>query len=652
MIKKASSAVIFLFVLTLFPVSASAGVPDWLRSAAQQPAKKYADDVDAVVLLDNQETTVKDNGEIVVHGIIVYRILRPEGKEVARYSAPYDKETKLNYLRGWSITAKGQEYEAKDKDAFEHSATTYEIYSDMKERILPVPGAEIGTVVGFEYEQKKRPYIFQSHWSFQYGLPVEHTRYELRLPSGWEYRADWINHPEITPQDRGGSYVWELNDVPRIEREYHRPPQGALAGSMVITFFSEKIRSQTYKSWHDFGIWYAQLAAGTREATPAMQQKVLEIAPADLPVLERITKLAHFAQQDIRYAEISIGIGGYRPHTAGETFTHRYGDCKDKATLLVTMLSQLNVKSYWLLVRTDRGIYTEKTPPMASFDHMILAIQLPDANFSRPLPAIYEHPKLGRLLIFDPTNDLVPFGELPYYEQDNFGLLVTDQGGELIHLPLSKPELNQLKRTAKLTLLPDGALKGEVQEIHTGTEAFRARATFGHDTETDRKKTLERILGHWVGSFQLDSVEADNLDNIDKELVIRYKFSAQHYAKSAGSLLLVRPRVLGEQLGDLDNTKQRHYAYSFDTPTLQTDTFEFSLPEGYKIDELPDAAKASFAFGEYSSKIESAGNSLKYSREYRINATSIPADRIGDLTKFFHQINADEKNMAVLKKAN
>jgi hypothetical protein len=155
-----------------------------------------------------------------------------------------------------------------------------------------------------------------------------------------------------------------------------------------------------------------------------------------------------------------------------------------------------------------------------------------------------------------------------------------------------------------------------------------------------------------LGAFQLDNVDAENLDDIDKDLVIRYKFTAEHYAKTAGPLLLVRPRVVGEKLGMLDMTKPRLYPYEFDTPTLQTDIFEFNLPDGYKIDELPDAAKVSFAFGEYNSKIENAGSQLKYSREYKISATRVPAEKISDLGKFFRQINQDERNMAVLKKAN
>jgi hypothetical protein len=368
--------------------------------------------------------------------------------------------------------------------------------------------------------------------------------------------------------------------------------------------------------------------------------------------LQRIKDLSRFAQRDVRYAAIEIGIGGLQPHSASQVFSNRYGDCKDKATVLSSMLSRIGVNSYYILVHTDRGIYSDKTPPTIGFNHVILAIQLPEGSYKDPMPALYQHPRLGHLLIFDPTSPVVPFGQIPSYEQDNYGLLVSDNGGELIHLPVSPPELNRITRTAKLNIQPDGSLKGEVEEVRTGWQAAEGRYMYERQTVSDRRKVLERFLGRMLGNFQLDSVDAENLDEIDKDLVIRYKFSAEHYAKNAGTLMLVRPRVLGEKLGSLDSTKPRHYAYSFEAPTLQTDLFEFNLPVGYKVDELPDPAKADYAFGEYSSKIENAGGTLKYSREYKIKATSIPAEKISDLNKFFHQINQDERNMAVLKRAN
>ncbi len=650
--KKAISTIVFLFLLNLFPQTASATVPDWLHSLAGAPQKKYADDVNAVILLDDRETTVKDNGDIVTHERLALRILRPEGRHYAQHDITFDDETKVNSFHGWSITAKGQEYEAKEKDTFEMSISTYEVFSDDKTKIMVLPGAEVGTVVGFEFERKERPFLFQKFWLFQRPIPVERSRYTLHLPSGWEYRADWIHHPKQDPVEQGGGYVWELADVPRVETEYGEPPYLALAGTMIVTFFSEKIKSQAFKSWNDVGLWESQVTSGTREPSEALRQKVQELAPANLPMFDRIKALARFAQHDVRYAAIEVGIGGFRPHPAAEIFSHRYGDCKDKATLLITMLAQIGVKSFYMPVHAERGIFSENSPPNEGFNHAILAIQLPEASYSKSLPALYEHPKLGHLLVFDPTNHLVPLGQLPYYEQDSYGLLVTDQGGELIHLPVSQPELNRLTRTAKLTLLPDGTLQGEIVEVHTGTGAFLARSRFGSETEADRKKILERVVGGWISAFRIDGIEMENLDDIDKDLILRYKFTAEHYAKNAGPLLLVRPRVAGEKMIPFDGTKPRHYAYEFDSPVLETDNFEISLPAGFKVDELPDPAKASFAFGEYSSKTENVGNSLKYSREYRINSTTVSREKIGDLSKFLHQINADEKNMAVLKKGN
>jgi hypothetical protein len=652
-LKNKVAASSFLFVFCFLSLSARASVPDWLRNAAQQPVKKYADDVNAVTLLNETETTVKDSGETVTRVREVIRVLRPDGREKAFVAVPFDEETRLNYFKGWSISANGQEYEAKKDDVAEvGGGEGYEVYSDEKVKVMRIPGVDVGTVVGVEYEQKRHPYTFEDHWFFQHRDPLEHGRYILHLPAGWEYRAAWLHHPEQAPATQGNTYVWEVSDVPRIDTEDEMPHWRALAGQLIVTFFSEKTKGRTYANWSDFAAWYSQLTATVRDSSPAMQQKVQELAPASLPLLSRMKALARFAQRDVRYAAIEIGIGGFRPHQASQIFSNRYGDCKDKATVLSAMLAQIGVKSYYIPIHTDRGIYSDKTPPTNGFNHVILAIQLPEGSFKDPMPAIYKHPKLGNLLIFDPTNPFVPFGQIPSYEQDNYGLLVSDQGGELIHLPVAPPELNRINRTAQIKLLPDGSIKGEVKEIRTGTQAAEGRQQYANQTMADRKKALERFLGAMLGNFQLDSVDAENLDDIDKDLIIHYNFTADHYAKNAGPLLLVRPRVLGEKLGALDGTKPRLYPYDFGAPTLQTDVFEFNLPDGYKIDELPEATKADFAFGDYESKIEDSGGTLKYSRQYEIKATSIPASKIGELKSFFHQINQDERNMAVLKKGN
>jgi len=247
---------------------------------------------------------------------------------------------------------------------------------------------------------------------------------------------------------------------------------------------------------------------------------------------------------------------------------------------------------------------------------------------------------------------MVPLGQIPYYEQDNFALLVTDNGGELIHLPVSSPETNMLKRTAKVKLLPDGGLQGEVEEAYSGYRAALAREYWKDAAEKDRRKVLERILGASLGSFQVENIAVDNADDLEKDVVVHYKFTADRYAKNAGPLLLVRPRVVGEYAGTLDGSKPRHYAYEMRAPYWTSETVEITLPEGYKVDELPSSAKSSVAFAEYSSKTEDAGNVLRYTRDYKMRTTLVPVEKIDQLKSLFGEINMDEKKMAVLKKTN
>ena len=317
------------------------------------------------------------------------------------------------------------------------------------EKVLRVSGADVGSFVGFDFDANIAPYIFDDDWGFQRTIPIEHARYTLRMPSGWEIETHWVNYPEHKPSVQGEIYTWELTDIPAIEHEYNQPPYQALAGRMTVSMISEKFKSQSYRNWAELGAWNAQLMAGVFDTSSPLQQKVQEIAPATMPLLDRIKALARFAQKDIRYAAIEIGIGGLKPHQASDVFAHRYGDCKDKAGLLRAMLGQIGVKSYLMLINTDRGVFTDKSPASLGFDHAIIAIQLPENVSNKGLSAIYVHPKLGNLLIFDPTSEHVPFGYLPSFEQDNYSLLITENGGELIHLPVSAPELNQVTAQRK-----------------------------------------------------------------------------------------------------------------------------------------------------------------------------------------------------------
>jgi hypothetical protein len=319
-----------------------------------------------------------------------------------------------------------------------------------------------------------------------------------------------------------------------------------------------------------------------------------------------------------------------------------------------SMLKSKGVDSYHVVINTRRGSVTPDMPAhMGGFNHAIMAIKLPDGVLDPSLVAVVEHPKLGRLLFFDPTDDLTPFGSLRGDLQANYALLVTPDGGELTELPQLPPTLNGIRRSAKLTLTPTGTLAGEVKEIRFGDSAAHQRyALKSANREADKIKPIETLLARSLATFRLTNASTSNLEQTELPFVFNYSLVAENYAKSSGGLLLVRPRIVGNKSSDLLETKEpRQYPVVFEGPSQDTDTFEITLPAGYEVDDLPQPVSAEYAFASYHSKAEVSGNVLRYTRTFEIKDPSVPLGKLNDLKTLYRIIAPDERNMAVLKPA-
>ena len=649
---------LFLSLLVTIPAARCADAPQWMHAAANAALPEHDEKTNAVLLYSEDTLSVQSNGKIKKVERRVYKILRPDGRQYGTFRADFDAETKINNLHGWCIPSQGKDYEVKEKEAIETAllgVQNGELMTDLKSKILTIPAADPGNIVGYEIEQELRPYVMQDVWAFQkVEVPVREAHYSLQLPAGWEYKAVWLNHPEVPASGGAGQWQWVVNDIKAIKPEGGMPPWQGIAGVMIVSLFgSAGGQNNGFADWKAMGKWETSLTNGRREASPEIKKKTAEITANAPTTLAKMRVLAQFMQKDIRYVAIQLGIGGWQPHPAPEVFLHKYGDCKDKATLFGTMLNEIGVESYYVVINTERGTITPATPATRWFDHVILAIRLPDQVNDPSLHMIIAHPKLGRLLIFDPTDEFTPFGHLRGELQESYALLVTADGGELIMLPQLPAALNGVVRTAKLMLAPNGTLSGDFVEQRNGDYGTQQRASLKSVTkDTDRVKFIESMISHSLSAFQLTKASFSNLNQLDQPFGYQYSLVAQNYAKTAGNLLLVRPRVLGSNSSDLLEKKEpRMYPVEFDGPMKNTDTIEIALPAGYEVDDLPPPVNADYSFASYHSKTEVNGNTLKYTRTFEVKELSVPLGKVEDLKKLYRVIAGDERNTAVLKPA-
>jgi Domain of Unknown Function with PDB structure (DUF3857)/Transglutaminase-like superfamily len=646
-----------LGALAIPPRAQAGDAPPWMHAVASAPVPAHDEKTDAVLLYSETAINVQSLDKIKTRVRVAYKILRPSGRDYGIATVSFNAHTKINGLRGWCIPAQGKDYEVKDKEAVVIALPKVEgseLISDVKDKLLQIPAPDPGNIIGYEYEEEEQPMVLQTVWPFQREIPGHELHYSLQLPAGWEYKASWINYPEAKPTQGGNNqWEWVVSDVKAIRKEAEMPPIEGVAGQMIISFFPPGGASANgFSSWLGMGNWYRNLTNGRRDASPEITQQVATITASAHTPLEKMRALALFVQHDIRYVAIELGIGGWQPHAASEVFAHRYGDCKDKATLLSTMLSQAGIESFYVVINSERGSVTPQVPAnVGGFNHVVLAIKLPANVTDSSLVATIQHPRLGPLLYFDPTNELTPFGEIGGYLQANYGLLVTTDGGELVELPRQPPAMNSIQRTAKMTLDPTGTLTGEVSETRVGDRASSERWRLRTVTKSaDRIKPIEDLLAGSLSLFSITKASVDNLNQTDQPFGFHYTFEARSYAKNAGGLLLVRPRVLGvKSSGILETKDARQFPIEFDGPSRDTDMFEIAIPTGYVVDDLPPAVDADYSFASYHAKTEVNGNLIHYSRTFEVKELSVPVARADELKKFYRIIAGDERNTVVLK---
>jgi hypothetical protein len=638
-------------------IAVAGDAPQWMHTLVNAPLPAHDEKTNAVLLYAEKNVTIQSTDKIKTVVRRAYKIMRPDGRDYGIAVVPFNSPSeKVTGLHGWCIPAQGKDYEVKDKEALEISDPKVdgsELITDVKEKLIRIPAADPGNIIGYEYTIEEQPLVLQDMWYFQGESPLREAHYTLQLPAGWEYKAAYLNHSEVKPVQTGSNqWQWTVTNEKGIREEPDMPPIHGVAGKMIVYLLPPGgVGTRGFANWKEMGNWYASLTTGRRDASPAIKQKVAELTAGITDPLTKMKGLAQFVQHDIRYVAIELGIGGFQPHPAADVFGHRYGDCKDKATLMAAMLNEIGVYSYYVVINAERGSITPDMPANDGFNHVILAIKLPAGLPEGSLVATMQHPQLGKLLFFDPTNELIPFGQIGGYLQENYGLLVTPSGGELVEVPRLPVALNTIRRTGNLTLDATGKLTGNINEMRLGDRASSERWRLLHVTNNaDRIKPIETLLAGSLSNFRILKASILNLQHTDQPFGFDYSFEALNYAKNAGDLLLVRPRVLGvKSQGIMETSEPRQFPIEFEGPVQDTDVFQITLPPGYSVDDLPPPVDADFGFASYHSKTELKGNVIGYTRTFEIKDLSVPVSKSDDLKKFYRIIATDERNTAVLK---
>ena len=639
------------------PVAAAPGdeTPSWVQQAASIKPPTYEKDVPAVILVNERQTTIASDGKLIETSNYAVRILLREGRDFASGGVNYiPKISNVKDFRAWLIRPSGETKRYGKDDTLDAAGDLNDVYNEYRvKRISGSDEADAGAVFAYTYTKEERSVFSQAEFFFQGSLPVVNSRYNLTLPEGWRAEGVVFNHPKIEPKINGTSYSWELSNLAPVPWEPLSPSISHLTPRLAVSYYpptpTQSLAIKTFTNWGEVASWLTELSDPQVIIDDAMARKAHELTALAKTEFEKIRAIAQYVQ-NIQYISIQTGLGrggGYRPHAANEVFAKSYGDCKDKANLMRAMLKVIGIEAFPVSIYSGDPNYVRTSwPSPQQFNHCIIAVKVSEQTQAN---TIIQHPTLGRLLIFDATDEQTPLGDLPYYLQGSLALVSTKSETDLVKMPVTPPEMNQLERMATLQLTADGNIGGNITELANGQTAVGFRSQFRQMSKPEYTVMIERWLTAGATSARLNKMEPTD-HRTDGRFTLNVEFSAPSYGQlMQGRLLVFKPAVVSRREGlSLTAPTRRHPVVL--RANAYSETVKVQLPTGFAVDELPDPVKIETAFGSYVTTYEVKGNELVFKRQLSQRATTIAPADYESVRKFFESIRAAENAPVVLAK--
>jgi tetratricopeptide (TPR) repeat protein len=369
-----------------------------------------------------------------------------------------------------------------------------------------------------------------------------------------------------------------------------------------------------------------------------IEQKIQELIAGKNTEEEKIKAIYEFAASDIRYVAIELGMGAYAPTPAIDVFLYKYGDCKDKTTLLIAMLRHIGVEAYQVLLSPAPGKTVNLAlPSVAQFSHVITAIPLGDGNY----------------IWLDPTASTCKYGDLPAGDQGRKVFVIGKEFGEFVDTPVHPSEMNKIHSSSEITLMDDGTIKGWEKTTAYGQADMYLKSVYRLMRTDERKKLLEDILNQRYPGVELSDVSISDISNLDIPTEVKVEFSCPEYVSAFdGTIAFPLPSEdFSSYAGLVGGKTERRYDFHLGYNIAVEKDLTLSIPKGYKIASLPKDVTVNHDFGTFSRKYERVNNTtVKYYTSLNFNTHIISLSNYAELKSLFETAAREDRAQIILMK--
>ena len=364
-----------------------------------------------------------------------------------------------------------------------------------------LPDAHAGCVVEIGYRTRallnaSLPEVSES-LPVQRGVPVLATEVEVRVPQKQIYHVALKNQlvAPVESSENGRRVLrWDIGPLAATEPMQDDPPRAAWTAWVGVS---------SLPSWDAFAAWYQRIAKGSDAPDPAVRKMALDLAAGAANRQEKLQRLYEFVSA-LRYVAVEIGVQGFRPRTPAQVLENRFGDCKDKANLLVAMLRAVDIDARFALV--NRGGATDVNFPSWQFNHAVAFV---------PRPA--NAPNEGEWWL-DSTDGMTPFGFIPPGDIGRDAFVFNEKTGKAEFKTIAgvggnMSTLADLWDLRQEGTAPGGGWTGSFQRTATGLAEYQVRQGFRGMGPGQQKDGIYHLLAElWPNGDFKDPALSDVAD--------------------------------------------------------------------------------------------------------------------------------------------
>ena len=517
-------------------------------------------------------------------------------------------------------------------------------YDDSYYYSFKYPSVASGNRTQLQYTSVVKDARFIPGYIFTTYLPQAKTLYTVKTSRQVELVYNVVNDPKhlikFRKFEKGGFqyYEWSATDLTSTRSEDNSPSIRYFAPHVICYVKSYETKNGKVNMLSDLGDlyrWYYNFVPDMN-AEPSQELKTVvdAIVKKSNSEIETVRNVFYWVQNNIQYVAFEEGMRGLIPHTGSYVCEKRYGDCKDMASLIVTMLKIANIKAYhtWIGTRDLPYKYSEVPTPLVD-NHMI---------------ATYIDNK-QRYYFLDATSDHTAFGLPSSMIQGKEALIGYDKNKYEVKLVPEMSKERSAMNDSIFIRLDGNQITGKGKTSLRGYAKVFGGYELDRSEKDDVKRYVTRLIGKGSNKFYLDGYNLANLEDRDMPTQIDYTFRIGDYFQKIGDELYINLHLKKDYYNAfIDKTREAPMEITY--KYVENDFCEFTIPEGYDVEYLPSSVKVNGELIGMETDYKRENNKIIFTKKFYIDRLLVMPEDFEKWNVSIKELSEVYKESIILKK--